>query len=92
MRTYYTEYVNHMLRHYFRTSPEDNCENCKAVKEVISTLTPEHKDILRAVYERGDVVSYGVLSVAEREGVSAGKIYRFLSTVSRQIAIERGLV
>lgn len=92
MKTYYTDYVNHMLRHFIRAKKPCANQNYMAVNRVFRKLEIEDKEIIRAVYSRNDTFGDNVYEVAKARGVNQEEVYRMIATVSKRIAKERGLL
>ena len=93
MNTYYTEYVNHMFRYYFSLSEPQDTVNYRCVSLALASLSPEERDIIRAVYAvRTRRMSDAVATVAADKGVPAYSVYSVLRSAARMVASERGLI
>ena len=91
MKTYYTDYVGHMLRFYARYTVPGN-ENWEAVQRVFVTLETKEAEMLKSVYTHPGVLDAAVREVAQKHGLNPDKLWNLISKVIRKIAKERGLI
>ena len=100
MKTYYADYVNHILRFYTRYAKRKKAGfhskidrlNYAAADRVFSKLTPIEQNILTEVYTRRDTLGDNVFEVAKTKGISQDVIWALITTVSNSIAKERDLI
>lgn len=98
MRTYYADYVNHILRFYARHAgirryrTDADRLNYLAAERVCLRLKEVERRILKDVYSRNDTMSDNVYEVAKNYKISQDAVYALIAEVSRQIAKERKLI
>ena len=108
MTTFYTSYVNHILRFYTRipegAEPRFRTEadrlNYEAAHKVFCTLKDDERTALRAVFgarsERAgrmrQPTAEDLADAVRASGLSADEIYILASRTTAKIARERGLV
>lgn len=86
MKPFYADYVNHMMRVYFRVyEPED--VNWVCVHRVLEEETPEVKELLKKLYSSGKVEEK-----IKELNVDPTYAYKKIAIISRKIARERGLL
>ena len=96
----YHEYVNHMLKCYFRDfAPEQTNSQTVAINravcdKILRGLGQGEVEILRGVYSgQGEFdIKRAVRDFARDKPVSERDVWRLIRTVSRKIARERGLI
>lgn len=86
MKSYYADYVNHMMRIYFRTHEPENI-NWKCVHSVLEEESPETKELLKKLYSSGKVEER-----IKEINIDPTYAYKKIAIISRKIARERGLL
>ena len=101
MRTYYTDYVNHIIKTYVRANLDDLTSepdriNWFVADRVIGGLTSEQQKILRAIYT--ELVNHDrtpmfqvVSDYCDRSGRRKEEVAWLIRTVQKKIKLERGL-
>lgn len=98
MKTFYADYVNHILRFYTRHSKRDGFKseadklNYNAAEKVFAKLTEQEQIMLIDVYHRNDTMAGNVYEVAKARGINQDEIWTLISKVSNRIARERKLI
>ena len=98
MKTFYADYVNHILRFYTRHSKRDGFKseadklNYNAAKKVFAKLTEQEQVMLIDVYHRNDTMADNVYEVAKARGINQDELWTLISKVSNRIARERKLI
>ena len=103
MKTHYSEFVRHCLRHYVRTMDDGKggCpifksdaerENWRACHSVLKDYSKSDADIIFQIYRNSDTVAYNIYLLAKSKGVSQDKFWRLVSRVEKSIASKRGLI
>lgn len=104
MTTYYTSYVNHILRLYTRKGniaeirTDADRLNWEAADRVLRTLTDTQRAVIHCIYAESmyysgnEAFERSVNLAAERTGMSRNDIYILVSRVTRTIAAKRGLI
>ena len=98
-KPYYADYVNHMLRFYFRYNRSKGFKNdvdkinYLAADKVITRLPDYQQDWLFDVFN-GKSISFNknVALAADRNGVDKTTLWSILTTVTTKIAKERKLL
>lgn len=98
-KPYYAEYVNHILRFYFRYNRNKGFKNevdkmnYLAADKVIQRVTTHDRDIVSAVFKQDGInFADNVAVVAAQFGVESGKIWTIISTITTKVAKERRLL
>ena len=98
MKTFYADYVNHILRFYTRHSKRDGFRseadklNYVAAERVFAKLDEKEQILLIDVYHRNDTMADNVYKVAKARGINQDEIWTLISKVSNRIARERKLI
>lgn len=94
-KTFYTDYVRHMLRHYCRFDcPSDSsidADNWLSCDFVFGTLTRKYADCVKLLYGKGYHISDHFDEAVEATGLSQGELWEFIYRLERNIAVKRGL-
>lgn len=96
-RYYYTDYVNHMMRLYFKTDGVDlntdiNDLNYKIAKEVIENLPIRQQEMLADIILPDHPIPFNVSRLVRSYGIDEDEGWALLNYVSEQIAMKRGLI
>ena len=100
-KPYYAEYVNHILRFYFRYNPSKGFKNevdkinYISADKVIQRMSDADKTVLSSLFgtdDNGFDLAYNVLVFARQHGVDQAKIWSLVSTTTTKIAKERKLL
>lgn len=97
MKSYYTEYVNHCLRHYFRhplpiSDNKAEIDNWNACKRACDTLKSSENDLLEEIYTCKERVADGVYQTARRHNIKYNDLWDLMHKAEKLVAIERGLL
>jgi hypothetical protein len=98
MKTFYAEYVNHILRYYTRNPGQDRFRseadklNHIAAERVFEKLSEKEKALLTDVYARNDPVPDSVCEVAGERGMDQDEIWTLIGKTSNKIAKGRKLI
>ena len=101
-KTYYTDYVNHMIRFYLST-PEGidfrkrnysqaSIDNWLAVQLVMRKTDEKDTEIVREVFGCGHYMPKAVDEYCKKTGAESDDVWKVLSKVNAKIARVRGLV
>lgn len=98
-KPYYAEYVNHILRFYFRYNPNKGFKNdvdkmnYLAADKVIQKLTEAEQEVLCLIFNMENIhVVDNVSVVARQRHQDPTKIWTLISTTTSKIAKERKLL
>lgn len=98
-KTYYADYVNHILRFYFRYSPnkgfknEVDKSNYIAADRVIRRLSHNDIELLSFVFKQdSNILADNIYAAATRYSQEPVKIWSLISTTTTKIAKERKLL
>ena len=98
-KTYYADYVNHILRFYFRYDIRKGFKNAVdkanyiAADKVVKKISNAEQDLLCAIFSIDNInVADNVLAVATRRNEDPTKIWAIVSTTTTKVAKERGLL
>lgn len=98
-KPYYAEYVNHILRFYFRYEPGKGFKNdvdkmnYAAAYKVIGRMSDMDSQILSDLFHPDDFdLPYNVVVAAKKHGIDQAKIWSLVSTTTTKIAKERKLL
>ncbi|MBQ7347784.1 MAG: hypothetical protein IJW55_07490 [Clostridia bacterium] len=100
-KTYYAEYINHVLRFYVQTSGRNAAEfssladrlNYQAAEKVMSALNETDRAILCDVFASSvDPLSVRVYTIARARKIPHPRVWTLINRVSREIATERNLI
>lgn len=97
-KPYYADYVNHILRFYFRYNRNKGFKNDVdksnyiAADKVIQRLTNIERNIISDVFtnERSMVIIIPLIS--QKYAMCECDVWDILSTVQKRIAVKRGLI
>lgn len=99
MRKFYSDYVRHMLRHYARTKnrkkrvrTEAEMLNWFCAERVLSSFSPEHREILEAVYGSRDYFSDAIYEYCVKHNLDQDDIWALVREVETRIATDRNLI
>lgn len=99
MKPYYADYVNHILRFYFRYNRSKGFKNDVdksnyiAADKVIQRLPNDERDILSDVFcGNKETLGENVQTAADRYGVDTKTVWSIISTTTVKIAKERRLL
>lgn len=98
MKTFYADYVNHILRFYTRHEKQGKFKseadklNYVAAERVFARLDEKEQLILIDVYHRNDTMADNVYEVAKARGINQDEIWILIGLVSNRIARERKLI
>ena len=98
MKTYYTDYINHILRfytrHYFYDKFKSDVDrlNYLSADNVFAKLDDKEKLILIDIYSCNDTMGDNVYKIAKMYGINQDKIWTLINKVSNKIAKERKLI
>lgn len=101
-KTYYTDYVNHMIRFYLST-PEGidfrkrnysqaSIDNWLAVQLVMRKTDEKDTEMVREVFGCGHYMPKAVDEYCKKTGAESDDVWKVLSKVNSKIARVRGLV
>ena len=90
----YADLVNRWLRWYCRRERLEGveCANWKAVETVMDKLTDTERCGIVGVYSKRDTMADNVYLTAIEMDMPQDKLWALIGRVSKDIAIERGLV
>ena len=97
-KTFYDEYVNHMLRFYFRYKPNRGFKNDVdktnyiAVDRVVKRLSDNDKQLLQELYSGKRPVGTTIRAIATRHNITTSTIWDLRYSVTIKIAKERRLL
>ena len=97
-RTYYTDYVRHMLRFYSRnydlkTFKNDvDKSNWFACYNVLKGISETDRDILMQVYSGFDTLADEVFNTSREYKIDQNIIWDLMKKVENKIAHKRGLI
>lgn len=98
-KPYYADYVNHMLRFYFRCDPSGGFKsetdelNYTAADAIIRDLPDKDRLLLTSVFQQDNVnLAANVSLSAAAYNVQATRIWSLLSSVTPKIAKQRRLI
>lgn len=98
-KVYYADYVNHMLRFYFRYDShggfrnEVDQKNYISVDRVIKRQSETDKIILEKIYRnKNPKLREVILSVGTELNLNINGIWNLINVITNKIAKERGLV
>lgn len=95
MKPFYVDYVNHMLRFYFRSGEilnEPDRVNAECVRKVLEDSAEWDREIVRELFSGPELLQDGVVKVSAGRGVGMDVVWTVVSKVSRRLAKERGLI
>ena len=98
-KPFYADYVNHILRFYFRWDNsktfrnEVDEQNYKAADEIVRTLQTSEREILTTIYKSDSInVAENVVIATSIHKRDVSEIWSLLSTITSKIAKERRLI
>lgn len=96
-RTYYSDYVRHCLRFYFRhLKPkfysEADKKNWLACENALKTFSDKERDIFLYVYGEGDTIPDNVYQIAKANNIDQNSVWKLMSGLERKVAKRRGLL
>lgn len=100
-KPYYAEYVNHILRFYFRYNPSKGFKNevdkmnYISADKVIQRMSDADKTVLNKLFGTDNYafdLVYNVQVFARQHGVEQSEIWSLVSTTTTKIAKERKLL
>lgn len=98
-KPYYADYVNHILRFYFRYNPtrgfknEVDKTNYLAADKVIQRMTDPEREVLACVFKQDGInLSENITVAAAQYGEDTARLWSMVSTTTTKIAKERRLV
>ena len=98
-KTYYSDYVGHMMRQYGRLYGSDELsqtdmpteQNVIVCGAILDRLPDGERDIVKEVYT-GKVIGEKINEIAECRGIRPQNIWAIVKNFERDIAKERGLL
>ena len=97
-RTYYTDYVRHMLRFYSRNydlhsfKSDVDKSNWLSCKSVLDTLSENDRDMLIQVYGGFDTLADEVFNTSREYKIDQNIIWDLMKKVENKIAHRRKLI
>jgi hypothetical protein len=99
-KTYYSEYINHILRFYIRHQNDKNLrfktyaekDNFISAQKVVSKLSNDEQKYINDIYMQGDTLADNIYKTSEKMNIEQFKLWTIVSKVSNQIAKERNLI
>ena len=98
-KPYYAEYVNHILRFYFRYNRSKGFKNDVdkmnyiAADKVVQRMTDIDRNILTLVFGQDDINLANNVNIASAHfGENTARIWSLVSTVTTKVAKERKLL
>lgn len=98
-KPYYADYVNHMLRFYFRYDRKKGFKNDVdksnyiAADKVIQHLPENDVEVLRTVYKQDGInLADNVFTAAKEHHKEATNVWSLVCTVTTKVAKERRLL
>lgn len=100
VKKYYSDYVRHALRFYVRNRnplsvygrSDATQADWIACNVVFSSLSPDSKEMLIAVYQPSDTMADNVYNAAKKFNIQQDNIWSLMAEVEKHIAKERGLL
>ena len=98
MKTFYADYVNHILRFYTRHLKREKFRseadelNYIAAERAFSKFSETERSILIEVYSRNDTLADNIYDVAKANGINQDEIWTLVRKISNRIAKERKLI
>lgn len=101
-KTYYTDYVNHMIRFYLstpegidfrkRSYSQASIDNWLAVQLVMRKTDEKDTEMVREVFGCGHYMPKAVDEYCKKTGAESDDVWKVLSKINSKIARVRGLV
>lgn len=96
-RPYYSEYVRHIARFYFRHEhPTFNTDvdkdNWKSCESVVKHYTDRDKDILKYVYGEFDTLADNVYQISKKYDLDQQIVWDMMRDFERKVAKRRCLI
>ena len=94
-KTYYTDYVNHLMWTYVNHDGLDKplgVRQQRAVEKALMGLTKAEKHAILEIYKRRDTFEDNVYQVSKKYNIHQNKLWMMLNYVSKNIAKELGLI
>ena len=97
-RTYYSDYVGHMMRQYIRLKDSDETiaegpteQNVNVCGLILDGLPENERTMLTQIYAN-KVIANEIEGIAESQGLRPQNIWAIVKNFEREIAKERGLL
>ena len=99
MKTYYSDYANHCLRHYVRNREKQDWgteaanQNWEITDKVYQGLTLIEKEAVNHLYASGEEkLTTSINRYAAESGLSVNWLYALVTKISKAIAQQKGLI
>lgn len=103
MKTYYSEFVRHCLRHYIKTldegrgghpifASEAERANWSACYNALKDYSADDMDVISQLYRPGDTIADKIYMLSKAKRMSQGAFWNLASDVERKVAKKRGLI
>ena len=103
LKPYYSEFVRHCLRYYFKTLEESNGghpvfksdadrENWSACYHTLKHYSQNNVEIIGEIYSSFDTIADKIYQLSKLKRIPQDTIWNLINTTERKIAKKRGLI
>lgn len=97
-RKYYSSYIEHHMRFHARFekpvffSSDADERSWYACQYVLDELSEKDREMILTIYREVGTIPDNVYNLAEKQGISEGRIWKILGDFENKVATKRGLI